>query len=38
MSFYTIKVNMFTAEKLETRNNENITDNSITTKFTVYIS
>lgn len=30
MPFYTINVNMFTAENLETRKNKNITDNPIT--------
>lgn len=29
-AFYRIKVNMFTGEKLETRKNENTTDNPIT--------
>lgn len=30
MSIYTVKVNMFTGEKLETRKNNNMTDNTIT--------
>lgn len=30
MPFYTIKVNMFTAENLGTRKNKNITDNPVT--------